>query len=320
MNTQARNELKTPSIVPQHMRRLLPSILVVLLIFTTSTSAITYQLSEDFDEAVNFSFKRSILVEERTAVWCPSCAEIDPQLAEVAQGHGSRVALIGLHPDDGDDPFGNPASESRMQRQEARDESLVSTPTFLVDGIKTAEGYEAWQDVQRAILSQENKRKAPPNNAMEIISEGDSIRFTLQAPADGQITIMLLEHEKTVPEQAINPGASTRDRVLIDMVNLIANGTIENTSGFMNVEVDGDNTSLTFIPPKSFSLVIIAEPTIIQLQQGEDITPSGVVEIARKSIIDIDEYSILQWLMVGGLLLGTLIIYQSSKTTNSEEE
>ena len=302
------------------MRRFLPSLLVVLLVFTTSTTAITYQLSENFDEAVSFSFKRSILVEERTAVWCPSCAEIDPQLAEVAQGHGSRVAIIGLHPDDGEDPFGNPASESRMERQEARDESLVSTPTFLVDGIKIAEGYEAWQEVQRAILSQENKRQAPPVAEMDIVSVGEVMHLSLQAPDEGQITIMLLEHEKTVPEQATNPGESTRDRVLIDLVNLIANGTIENTSGIMNVEVDSDNISLTFIAPQSFSLVIIAEPTVMELEQGEDITPSGVVEIARKSIVVLDEYSILHWLMIGGLLVGTLIIYRSSKITHSEEE
>ena len=131
---------------------------------------------------------------------------------------------------------------------------------------------------------------------------------------------MLLEHEKTVPAQATNPGENTRDRVLIDMVNLIANGTIENTSGIMNVEVDNENISLTFIAPQAFSLVVIAEPTIIELEQGEDITPSGVVEIARKTIIALDENSILHWLVIGGLLLGTLIIYRSGKITHSEEE
>jgi hypothetical protein len=108
--------------------------------------------------------------------------------------------------------------------------------------------------------------------------------------------------------------------VLIDLINIIANGTIENTSGIMNVEVNNDNVSLTFIAPQSFSLVIIAEPTVMGLEQGEDITPSGVVEIARKSIVVLDEYSILHWLMSGGLLVGILIIYRSSKVTHSEEE
>jgi len=312
--------LKSRSLLPQLMRRFLPSLLVVLLVFTTSTTAITYQLSEDFSETVSFSFKRSILVEERTAVWCPSCAEIDPQLVEVAQGHGSRVAIIGLHPDDGEDPFGNPASESRMERQEAMDESLQSTPTFLVDGVKIAEGYDAWQDVQRAILTQENKRQTPPAAQMEIVSVAEGIRLSLQVPAEGQITIMLLEHQKTVPEQVTNPGESTRDRVLIDMVNLLANATIENTSDIMKVEVDNDNISLTFVAPQSFSLVIIAEPTIDELEQGEDITPSGVVEIARKAIVGLDEGSVLHWLVIGGLLLGTLILYHSRKPSHSEEE
>ena len=35
----------------------------------------------------------TILVEEYTATWCPSCAEIDPDLGVVAEEHGSRIAM-----------------------------------------------------------------------------------------------------------------------------------------------------------------------------------------------------------------------------------
>ena len=47
----------------------------------------------------------SILVEEYTATWCPSCAEIDPDLGIVAEEHGSRIAMVSYHPDDGVDAF-----------------------------------------------------------------------------------------------------------------------------------------------------------------------------------------------------------------------
>ena len=86
------------------------------------------------------------------------------------------------------------------------------------------------------------------------------------------------------------------------------------------MDEDGKDISVTFLPPQSFSLVVVAEPTIIVLEQGEDTTPSGVIEISRKSISVLNDYSILQWLMIGGLLLGTLILYQSRKTTTDEEE
>jgi len=48
---------------------------------------------------------RSLLVEEVTTTWCPSCAEIDPFLMGVADAHGSRIAMVAYHPSDGEDAF-----------------------------------------------------------------------------------------------------------------------------------------------------------------------------------------------------------------------
>ena len=56
----------------------------------------------------------SILVEEYTATWCPSCAEIDPDLGIVAEEHGSRIAMVSYHPDDGVDAFGPDAADTEL--------------------------------------------------------------------------------------------------------------------------------------------------------------------------------------------------------------
>ena len=76
-----------------------------------------------------------MLVEEITATWCPSCAEIDPELVRVADSHGSRIALLALHPSDGEDAFQPPAAQHRIDRINAfREEAIRSTPTFVVEG------------------------------------------------------------------------------------------------------------------------------------------------------------------------------------------
>ncbi|MCH2435878.1 MAG: hypothetical protein MK197_06285, partial [Candidatus Poseidoniaceae archaeon] len=71
-----------------------------------------------------------------------------------------------------DDAFENDASLARIEYQRQIDNSPYGTPTFFVDGTKTAEGYDAWSDVQDRILSQENSRGTPEEMAM-ILTEGE---------------------------------------------------------------------------------------------------------------------------------------------------
>ena len=160
---------------------------IVLALCLTSTTSV---LAEDSIE--KHWLKRTVLVEERTAIWCPSCAEIDPELLLVAKSHGARTAIVGLHVND---EFENNASLARIQYQMQKDESNYGTPTFFVDGMKTAEGYGAWSDVQKRILSQESTRQAPEDIAMSLVDE----EFIVPTPDYGQLTIMVLEHGKLVP-------------------------------------------------------------------------------------------------------------------------
>ena len=124
------------------------AIFYLMMVIICSTQTTVAMVETEYSEIY---LKRTILVEERTAIWCPSCAEIDPELELVADSHGSRIAIVGLHVND---EFENEASLKRIEYQELTDSQSYGTPTFFVDGIKTAEGYDAWQDVQKRILTQ----------------------------------------------------------------------------------------------------------------------------------------------------------------------
>jgi len=262
------------------------AILVMALCLTSTTSALTESSVEEH------WLKRTVLVEERTAIWCPSCAEIDPELAIVAQSHGARTAIVGLHVDDA---FENEASLARIDYQKQTDNSSYGTPTFFVDGVKTAEGYDAWSDVQKRILSQENLRGAPEEMALTLTGN----EFELPTPDNGQITLMVLEHEKQVPEGVDNPGQDTRDRVLVGMKVIDSSG---NVSEFGSLEL-----------PKIWSLVMIHEP----IEGGE---PYGVVEISNvENENDSDENLLM--IVALCIMLGGLIVFIPAKGyLNAEEE
>lgn len=257
------------------MRTLL-ALLIVVLMATPVTTAIAY------DTEYKAELGRSILVEERTAIWCPSCAEVDPELSTVADSHGARIAIIGLHVED---EFENEASLARIAYQMQSDSALYGTPTFFVDHLKTAEGYDAWNDVQKRILTQENSRSAPEAMSLSVDSAGAHYPI----PDYGQLTVMLLEHDKVVLASGEdNPGESIRDRVLIAMTVVSSNGS---------EVVYGNMTEL----PESWSFVFIHEP----VEGGE---PYGVREITNREISE-DENNLLGWIMTAGLLLGGAMVF-----------
>ena len=260
--------------------------LVMVLFLTSSTAAMAESNSEEH------WLKRTVLVEERTSIWCPSCAEIDPELAIVAKSHGARTAIVGLHVDDA---FENDASLARIKYQEQTDNSVYGTPTFFVDGIKTAEGYDAWGDVQDRILSQENSRGTPEEMAM-ILTEGG---IQLPTPEYGQITLMVLEHDKDVPVGVDNPGEDVRDRVLVGMKVIDSEGNI---SEYGDLDL-----------PELWSVIMIHEP----VEGGE---PYGVVEISNLEYEENSSYELLR-IVASCVLLGAVLVFTpAKKSLNTEEE
>ena len=266
------------------MRHLI-SVLVIVLCLSTSTSALIETNTEEY------KLQRTILVEERTAIWCSSCAEIDPELAIVAKSHGSRTAIVGIHVND---EFENDASLARVDYQKQTDPTEYGTPTFFVDGVKTAEGYDAWSDVQSRILTQESNRMAPEDIAVKLI---DGV-IELPTPEYGQITLMILEHEKPVPKDADNPGEDTRDRVLVGMRVIDSS---ENISEFGNLEL-----------PETWSLVMVHEPV-------EGGSPYGVVQLSNIEHDSNEDNNLLLILLVCSFV-GALLVFMPSKISPTTEE
>ena len=258
---------------------------VAVLCFTSITAAVAQESAEEY------YLKRTVLVEERTAIWCESCAEVDPELAIVAKSHGARTAIVGIHVFD---EFENEASRARVEYHKLTDPEDYGTPTFFVDGVKIAEGYDAWSDVQKRILSQENNRMEPEKLALELIGD----EFQLPEPKYGQITLMVLEHDKQVPTNADNPGEPTRDRVLIGMRVVNSSGVV---SDYGQLEL-----------PETWSLVMIHEP-----EDGG--TPYGVVEISNLEQ-DTDVDNNLMMIVLFCAFMGALVVFLPRKISLNEEE
>lgn len=233
-----------------------------------------------------------MIVEEITATWCPTCAEIDPELKQVADSHGSRIGLIALHPSDGEDAFQPAAAQSRIQRlQMIQPNIALSTPTFIVEGGTARVGYEAWKDVQRDILSTEVERQivSTLEFQVETISSGFKAsisNLSLIQENGTQLTFMLLQHEKEVPKGYVNPGEPTRDRVLIALAQCDIGGrNITTNIGFTKADVGPtcSNFSVEFEDLTSWSLILVHEQTLESLHLGESPISLGATELAVRS-------------------------------------
>ena len=271
---------------PRRLMRHIMAILVLALCLTSTTTAIAEENIEQH------WLMRTVLVEERTAIWCPSCAEIDPELSLVADSHGSRTAIVGLHVDDA---FTNNASLARIAYQMQTDDTEYGTPTFFVDGIKTAEGYDAWSDVQKRILTQENSRESPEEIAMNLVDD----QIVVPTPDFGQLTIMVVQHGKEVPPGVENKGENIRDRVLIGMKVINASG---------NISIYGDMEL-----PESWSVILIHEP-----EEGGE--PYGVVEISNKEMEEPEDNNLLMILGICVFLGALLVFIPKHKPLIPEEE
>ena len=123
---------------------------------TLGVQATVVNLSTSFEQPVaTEGGGRTLLVEEITATWCPSCAEIDPELLQVADRHGSRIALVALHPSDGRMRSNQQRASIASTDSRKTQMWLESTPTFVVESGEPRRGYDAWTEVQRDILNAE---------------------------------------------------------------------------------------------------------------------------------------------------------------------
>ena len=293
----------------QPLQRTGTIVLLVLLVCLSPANAKIVPLDTSFDQPVSSGVGgRSVLVEELTATWCPSCAEIDPELMQVADSHGSRVALIALHPSDGEDAFQPEAGQHRIDRLMAGNDDLaLSTPTFVVEGGEPRVGYDAWVEVQKDILDAELQRQAVTELAFEVKRNGTGYIATVThgdtVTNAGQFTFILLQHEKPMPEGFVNPGEPTRDRVAVATAECtLVNDTIVTAIGFTTASPGDGCTkgfSVEFEAMTSWSLLLIHEATLETVESQGNLPTYGAVELAFRDRAEQPESSALE----GGLLV-----------------
>lgn len=271
------------------------TVLSLLILVFVPVQGKVVSLETDFASPVSTGIGgRTMLVEEITATWCPSCAEIDPELLMVADSHGSRIGLIALHPTGlaEKDAFEPPASQHRIDRLRLSQPSLGnSTPTFLVEGGEPRVGYDAWAEVQRDILNTELARQQVTELAFEVERTDTGYRASvthanLLRSNGTQLTFLVLEHGKEMPSGAINPGEDIRDRVLIGVAECrVESANITTTIGLLNASVASgctDSFSVEFEALASWSVLLIHEPTADTIEQGQRVSTFGAVELAHR--------------------------------------
>ena len=229
----------------------------------------------------------SILVEEYTATWCESCAEIDNDLEIITDDHGSRISMISYHPSDDIDAFQPPASEHRLERLRLQHPNLAATPSFVVHNGLVREGVASWPDVQSDILKEESSQRGYTNLKVTAQTNDTEILVTVFPPFDQatdnqtQISILFVQHNKQISDEFINPGTDSRDRVLVGLAEFpfVGNPVSIDTTIIAPFVVSYPIDSMD-----EWSVIVVHEYTNEALlnKTTEDSSPLGVAEISVK--------------------------------------
>lgn len=300
------------------------AVLVLALLLLASIPHASALRADAVEEGVPITVqaRTTVLVEEMTATWCATCADIDPYLAEVADRHGSRLALVGLHPQDGQDGVATAASEARLDRWRAVHDDLNQTPAFLVEGEAPLVGPEVWPDVTRRMLELESSRPADGAMSLTATRQGDAVLLSIQAAPreEGrQVTLMLLDHGRTSAAYGVEaePG-STYDRVLVELHTMGANGSWSSIcDGVCSTSFNGSSEATLARPQgDAFSLVLIDETADANVSASTTHSASVLELAVRPSAVatGADHRWALAAVMLGG---GMAVAAWPKKSTDS---
>lgn len=287
------------------------------------------QYSDDWAGDVTISGGRTLLVEEISATWCVSCADIDPYLQQVADSHGSRISIVTYHPTDGEDAFQPEAAKYRIDRMKLVNPDIGSTPTFVVENGIPRIGPESWPDVQKDILKQEINRQESSMMSFSVSKTNDSYTAKivntslLNVSFDTQLTFLLMTHELNMPDGYFNPGENHRDRVVIATASCnIGNNSISGI-GFNQSSVTkcSDDFLVEFTHEGKFSIVLIHEPTDTSLVQNPEFSNTlGVVEFAYRDIEVVNSLNLMPTVFFTIMSIGVIwVIIGNYNSANSRK-
>jgi len=301
------------------------AVLISLSMQTSNVTAVVKEHPSQWDQEVNVTGGRTLLVEELSATWCTSCAEIDPYLQQVADSHGSRISIVTYHPSDGEDAFQPEAANHRINRMKMINPDLGSTPSFVVEGGEVRVGPDSWPDVQKDILRKETENQQYSDLGFSISRDSEKYSATINefipisVDFDTQITFILMKHELTVPDGFVNPAGATRDRVVtaVATCNLAQNNITQNI-GFEFASGDdcSNNFSVGFNQSNKFSLILIHESTENELSNnsmlGENL---GLVEFAYRDVNVDETEDYLKIIIFSIVALGAIWVIYERKTS-----
>ena len=241
--------------------RLLAVLFVFAIMLPISTMA---QTSKETSFSSNGS-AATVLIEEHTATYCTTCAEIDPMLLQFLEDNGNRAIRIAMHPP-GEDPLGSEISSHRLA---LHGEELAVTPTFVMDGRVVSQGSVDRIDMQMNLRSSEIAKEGVISIEGEVDVSQNSIHVSspkLVLGIEEHLTIFIVEREVSLEPGTASNGLDKNHDVARAMLSLDDEGNISSEilpAGWDFLVHDAEGPSVEFFAdemnPYSFDVVIVLE-------------------------------------------------------------
>ena len=241
--------------------RLLAVLFVFAIMLPISTMA---QTSKETSFSSNGS-AATVLIEEHTATYCTTCAEIDPMLLQFLEDNGNRAIRIAMHPP-GEDPLGSEISSHRLA---LHGEELAVTPTFVMDGRVVSQGSVDRIDMQMNLRSSEIAKEGVISIEGEVDVSQNSIHVSspkLVLGIEEHLTIFIVEREVSLEPGTASNGLDKNHDVARAMLSLDDEGNISSEilpAGWDFLVHDAEGPSVEFfadeMDPYSFDVVIVLE-------------------------------------------------------------
>ena len=258
----------------------------------------------------------TVLIEEHTATYCQTCAQIDPMVLDFLRDNGNRAIRVALHPP-ADDLLGTEISTHRLSLS---GENLSVTPTFVMDGDVVSQGYVDRTDMQLNLRSAELDKRGILSLEAEVQVSGNAIQVSspsLSLEPNQRLTIFLVErvvvhdfgtspngldqnHDVARAMISIDDENDVKAEYIPDIWNASVPQNVNHTIRFLLS--DGDD-------PLSFDVVLVVESR----EEGpNNILSSTIVRLSEETG---DESKVNPLVLVIGIgVMSTLVfIIQSRK-------
>ena len=278
-------------------------VLLILLFYLNGTIIESENFSKKLNQGIKTNSGSLVLLEEYTATWCQSCAEIEPGVKELAEIHNERIALVALHPADGVDDLGNYASANRINS--LFNGEIKSTPTFIIDRENVIEGVPELSALNSLILQSQSKKSNFSEIEFSVIRINNDLllNLSINENSSGIINLMILENKVT----SNNPAGDLDkfDNVLKELIsiNITSKELITNDTG-SNLIISENNEklelSVRYKIKGDLNIENIGFISTHEILENGNYKVKGVAKIIQGEIVDTQKSDIM---VIFGLFL-----------------